>query len=408
MAQDAKPSHLMNTYSRQPLAITSGDGAWVYGQYEGEERRFLDALSGIAVNTLGHKHPRLVAALTDQINKVMHTSNVYEIPLQSQLADKLCELSGMEVAFFCNSGLEANEAAIKLARKHGHAKGYDLPEIVVYEKAFHGRSLATLSATGNAKVQKGFEPLVPGFVRVPLNDIAALEQAANAHPHISAVFLEAIQGEGGINPARADYLQAVRKLCDAKGWLLMIDEVQCGMARTGRWFAHQQAGIKPDVVAMAKGLGSGVPIGAVLARGEAAKVFGPGNHGTTFGGNPLAMRAALETIATIESDKLMEHAAQLGNFLIDSLRSQLGALPGVKEVRGQGLMIGVELMMPCAELVKRAMKQGLLINVTNDTVIRLLPPLIFTRAQAEQLLEILVPLVKSFLTEQAAAAPKAA
>jgi acetylornithine/N-succinyldiaminopimelate aminotransferase len=396
---DTAPSHLMNTYSRQPLAITRGEGAWVYGIYEGKEQRFLDALSGIAVNTLGHNHKRFVAALVDQMSKVIHTSNIYEIPLQSALADKLCALSGMDAAFFCNSGLEANEAAIKIGRKFGRDKGIELPEIVVYEKAFHGRSIATLSATGNAKVQKGFEPLVPGFVRVPLNDIAALENIAATRPNVSAVFLEAIQGEGGINPARAEYLLAARKLCDEKDWLLIIDEVQCGMARTGKWFAHEFSGVKPDVIAMAKGLGSGVPIGAIMARGAAAKVFGPGNHGTTFGGNPLAMRAALETIAIIESEGLMENAATIGSFIMTSLKHELAGLSGVKEIRGQGLMIGVELTVPCSELVKRAMAQGLLINVTGDTVVRLLPPLIFSREQAESLVTTLSSLIKTFLNK---------
>jgi acetylornithine/N-succinyldiaminopimelate aminotransferase len=397
---DTAPSHLMNTYSRQPLAITHGEGAWVYGIYEGKEQRFLDALSGIAVNTLGHNHKRFVAALADQMSKVIHTSNIYEIPLQSALADKLCALSGMDAAFFCNSGLEANEAAIKIGRKFGRDKGIELPEIVVYEKAFHGRSIATLSATGNTKVQKGFEPLVPGFVRVPLNDIAALENIAATRPNVSAVFLEAIQGEGGINPARTEYLLAARKLCDEKGWLLIIDEVQCGMARTGKWFAHEFSGVKPDVIAMAKGLGSGVPIGAIMARGAAAKVFGPGNHGTTFGGNPLAMRAALETIAIIESEGLMENAATIGSFIMTSLKHELAGLSGVKEIRGQGLMIGVELTVPCTELVKRAMAQGVLLNVTGDTVVRLLPPLIFSREQAESLVNTLVSLIKTFLSER--------
>lgn len=397
---EAAPSHLMNTYSRQPLAITRGEGAWVYGIYEGKEQRFLDALSGIAVNTLGHNHKRFVAALADQMSKVIHTSNIYEIPLQSALADKLCALSGMDAAFFCNSGLEANEAAIKIGRKFGRDKGIELPEIVVYEKAFHGRSIATLSATGNVKVQKGFEPLVPGFVRVPLNDIAALENVAATHPNVSAVFLEAIQGEGGINPAGTGYLLAARKLCDEKGWLLIIDEVQCGMARTGKWFAHEFSGVKPDVIAMAKGLGSGVPIGAIMARGAAAEVFGPGNHGTTFGGNPLAMRAALETIAIIESEGLMKNAADIGNFIMTSLKRELAGLSGVKEIRGQGLMIGVELNVPCTELVKRAMVQGLLLNVTGDTVVRLLPPLIFSHEQAESLVNTLVSLIKTFLSEQ--------
>lgn len=400
--------HLMNTYSRLPMAITRGEGAWVYGQYEGQERRFLDGLSGIAVNTVGHNHPVLVKALADQISKVMHTSNIYEVPLQAAVADKLCALSGMEVAFFGNSGLEANEACIKLARKYGHDKGIAAPEIVVYEKAFHGRSLATLSATGNAKVQKGFEPLVPGFVRVPLNDVAALEAVAASNPNVSAVFLEAIQGEGGINPARAEYLQACRRICDEQGWLLIIDEVQCGMARTGKWFAHQHAGVMPDVVAMAKGLGSGVPVGCILARGKAAAVFGPGNHGTTFGGNPLAMRAALTTMDIIENEGLLDNAAKVGAHLMASLKAALAGLAGVKEVRGQGLMIGVELAVPCGDITKRALAQGLLVNVTNDSVVRLLPPLIFTIEQADLLVSTLAPIIKSVLAEAAAAQPKAA
>nr|HMS79907.1 acetylornithine transaminase [Burkholderiaceae bacterium] len=279
-------SPVMPTYAPQPVAFERGDGAWLY-DYDG--RRYLDLLAGIAVNTLGHNHPRLVAAIQDQASKIIHTSNLFENPLREALAQRLVDLSGMTNVFFCNSGLEANEAAIKIARKHGHDKGIDLPEIVVYERAFHGRSLATLSATGNDKVQKGFEPLVPGFVRVPLNDVAALERVAAERPNVVAVFLEAIQGEGGIQPARVEYLRAVRALCDRKGWLMMVDEVQCGTGRTGRWFAHQWAGIVPDVMPLAKGLSSGIPVGAVVAHGEAAKVFKPGNHGTTFGGNPLAM-----------------------------------------------------------------------------------------------------------------------
>jgi acetylornithine aminotransferase len=401
-------SHLMNTYARLPLAITHGEGAWVYGLYQGAERRFLDGLSGIAVNTVGHNHPRLVQAIADQASKVIHTSNIYEIPLQAALADKLCALAGMDAAFFGNSGLEANEACIKLARKYGHDKGIDAPQIIVYERAFHGRSLATLSATGNPKVQKGFEPLVPGFVRVPLNDAAALEQAAAAHPNISAIFLEAIQGEGGINPARADYLRACRRICDERGWLLIIDEVQCGMARTGKWFAHQHADVRPDVIALAKGLASGVPVGCVLARGAAATVFGPGNHGTTFGGNPLAMRAALETIAIIESEGLLDNAARVGAWLREALERELSHHGGVVEIRGQGLMIGIELAVPCSKLSRRALDQGLLINVTNDRVIRLLPPLIFTQQQAQLLVDTLAPLVRAFLAEQAASTLEAA
>jgi acetylornithine/N-succinyldiaminopimelate aminotransferase len=402
-------SHIMNTYARQPLAISHGEGAWVYGSYKGgAERRFLDGLSGIAVNTLGHNHPKLVAALRDQVGKVIHTSNVYEIPLQSALADKLCALSGMDVAFFCNSGLEANEAAIKIGRKFGHDKGIAAPEVIVYERAFHGRSLATLSATGNAKVQKGFEPLVPGFTRVPLNDVAALEHLAATNKNISAIFLEAIQGEGGINPARADYLQACRRICDANDWLLIIDEVQCGMGRAGHWFAHEIAGVKPDVIAMAKGLGSGVPIGAILACGRAATVFGPGNHGTTFGGNPLAMRAALETIRIVEEEGLVHNAARVGAHIRASMARELAGHAGVVEIRGAGLMIGIELWKPCAEIALRALDAGLLCNVTNDRVIRLLPPLIFTMQQADSLVEILAPIVKQFLNETYDAEKKAA
>jgi acetylornithine/N-succinyldiaminopimelate aminotransferase len=399
--------HLMNTYSRLPMAITRGDGAWVYGHYQGEERRFLDGLSGIAVNTVGHNHPVLVKALTDQISKVMHTSNIYEVPLQAELADKLCALSGMDAAFFGNSGLEANEACIKIARKYGHDRGIAAPEIVVYERAFHGRSLATLSATGNAKVQKGFEPLVPGFVRVPLNDVAALEAVAASNPKVSAVFLEAIQGEGGINPARAEYLQACRRICDERGWLLIIDEVQCGMARTGKWFAHQWAGVIPDVVAMAKGLASGVPVGCILARGKAATVFGPGNHGTTFGGNPLAMRAALTTIEIIEGEGLLDNAATVGRHMMSRFAQLLAGKEGVKQIRGEGLMVGIELDVPCTQITSLALDQGLLVNVTYDKIVRLLPPLIFTIEQADLLVDTLVPIIETVLADVLAAKLKA-
>ncbi|WP_424192503.1 aspartate aminotransferase family protein [Ampullimonas aquatilis] len=386
--------HLMTTYIRQLVAFTHGEGAWLW---DSAGRRYLDALSGIAVNTLGHNHPGLVAALTDQIGKLIHTSNLYSMPMQEQLAAKLAALSGMERAFFCNSGLEANEAAIKLARLYGHNKGIALPEIVVYEKAFHGRSLATLSATGNVKVQKGFEPLVPGFVRVPFNDATAIERVAKTNPNVVAVFVEAIQGEGGINTLRTDYLREVRKLCDEHGWLLMIDEVQCGMGRTGKWFAHQWAGILPDVMPLAKGLGSGVPIGAILARGVAAETFKPGNHGGTFGGNQLAMRAALETIAVIEQDGLLQHAADLGEHFFSRFKAELADVPGVLEIRGKGLMIGIELIKPCAEIVALAREQGVLLNVTADSVIRLLPPLIFTQTQADLLIDTLVPIIRQFL-----------
>jgi acetylornithine aminotransferase len=387
---------LMNTYARQPVAFTHGDGPWLY---DTEGRRYLDCLAGIAVNTLGHNHPKLVAALREQVARIIHSSNLFEVPLQTELGAKLVELSGMTNVFFCSTGLEANEAALKIARKYGHERGIALPEIVVYERAFHGRSIATLSATGNEKVQKGFEPLVEGFVRVLLNDVAALERVAAERPNVVAVFLEAIQGEGGIQPARVEYLQAVRRLCDQRGWLMMVDEVQCGTGRTGRWFAHQWAGILPDVMPLAKGLASGVPIGAVVARGAAAEVFQPGNHGTTFGGNPLAMRAGLVTIATMQEDDLLDNASRLGQVIMSAIERGLAGMPGFVEVRGQGLMIGVELDRPCGVLVKRALDAGLVLNVTADRVVRLLPPLIFGVEHAEQLVGTLVPLIRRFLEE---------
>jgi acetylornithine aminotransferase len=387
-------SPLMSTYLPQPVAFERGEGAHLF---DTRGKRYLDCLSGIAVNTLGHNHPRLVAALTDQIGKLIHTSNLFEVPLQHEVATRLVSLSGMTNVFFCNSGLEANEAAIKIARLYGHNRGIREPHIVVYEKAFHGRSLATLSATGNEKVQKGFEPLVPGFRRVPLNDIAPLRALADSDPEIVAVFLEAIQGEGGITAARVDYLQQVRELCDQRGWLLMIDEVQCGTGRTGRWFAHQWAGIVPDVMPLAKGLGSGVPIGAVVARGAAADVFKPGNHGTTFGGNPLAMRAALTTIEVMEDDDLLHNAERLGAKLREDFTRELEKVDGFVEMRGKGLMMGIMLDRPCGALVQKALDAGLVLNVTAESVIRLLPPLIFTEEHAAQLVSTLVPLVKSFL-----------
>ena len=391
--------HVMNTYGRLPIALSHGRGSWVW---DTEGRKYLDGLGGIAVNTLGHAHPKLVPALQDQVTKLIHSSNYYQVPLQEQLAAKLVQLSGLANAFFCNSGLEANEAALKIARKYGHDKGIDLPEIVVYEKAFHGRSIATLSATGNPKVQKGFEPLVPGFVRVPLNDVAAIEEVARTRPNVVAVFLETIQGEGGINPTRSEYLQAVRRICDERGWLLMIDEVQCGIGRTGKWFAHQWAGIKPDVMPLAKGLGSGVPIGAVIAGPKAADVLQPGNHGTTFGGNPLAMRAGVETLRIMEEDKLLDNAARVGDALKSGLARELAGVRGVTDIRGQGLMIGIELDRPCGVLLNRAMEAGLLLSVTADKVIRLVPPLILTEDEAAQIVSILCPLIQQFLSEPAA------
>jgi acetylornithine aminotransferase len=395
---EAASPHVMNTYGRLPLALSHGQGCRVW---DVNGKAYLDALGGIAVNTLGHNHPRLVPALQEQISKLIHTSNYYHIPLQEALAAKLVELSGMTNVFFCSTGLEANEAALKLARKFGHDKGIERPEVVVYDKAFHGRSIATLSATGNPKVQAGFGPLVEGFIRVPLNDVDALKKATAGNPNVVAVFLEAIQGEGGVNPVDADYLRAVRKLCDEQDWLLMIDEVQCGMGRTGKWFAHQWAGILPDVMPLAKGLGSGVPIGAVVAGPKAAHIFAPGNHGSTFGGNPLAMRAGVETIRIMEEDSLLANAVKVGDHLKAALLRELGSLPGLKDIRGRGLMLGVELKVPCSELVGRAADQGLLISVTADSVIRLVPSLIMTTAEADEVVGILCPLVKQLLKEKA-------
>jgi acetylornithine aminotransferase len=391
--------HVMNTYGRLPIALSHGKGCWVW---DTEGRRYLDALGGIAVNTLGHGHPKLVPALQDQVAKLIHSSNYYEVPLQEQLAAVLCELSGLDSVFFCSTGLEANEGALKIARKYGHDRGITRPEIIVYEKAFHGRSIATLSATGNPKVQKGFEPLVEGFVRVPLNDLDAIEQVARTNPNVVAVFLETIQGEGGINPSRWEYLQGLRKLCDERNWLLMLDEVQCGIGRTGRWFAHQWAGIVPDVMPLAKGLGSGVPIGAVVTGPKASGVLGPGNHGTTFGGNPLSMRAGVETLRIMREDGVMENAAAVGARLKAGLERELGALPGVKEIRGAGLMLGIELDRPCGVLLGRAAEAGLMISVTADSVIRLVPPLILSADEADQIVTLLSPVVKAFLAEPTA------
>ncbi len=397
MAQiEAASPHVMNTYGRLPIALSHGDGVRVW---DINGKVYLDALAGIAVNTLGHKHPKLVPALQDQVARMIHSCNYYHVPGQEELAKLLVERSGLTNAFFCSTGLEANEAALKLARKFGHDKGIENPQIVVYEKAFHGRSIATLSATGNVKVQQGFGPLVEGFIRVPLNDIAALKRATEGNPNVVAVFFETIQGEGGINAMRAEYLREVRALCDQKDWLMMIDEVQCGMGRTGKWFAHQWAGIQPDVMPLAKGLGSGVPIGAVVAGPKAANILQPGNHGTTFGGNPLAMRAGVETIRIMEEDGLLQNAERVGKHIMDSLAKTFAGHAGVKEIRGQGLMIGIELAKPCGVLMQRAADAGLLISVTADSVVRLVPALILTQAEADQMLAILVPLIQAFLAE---------
>jgi acetylornithine aminotransferase len=397
MSAPAEP-HVMTTYGRLPIALSHGRG-WTVWDTEGRE--YLDALAGIAVNTLGHAHPKLVPALQDQVSKIIHSCNYYHVPLQEQLAAKLCEISGLSKAFFCNSGLEANEAAIKIARKFGHDKGVASPEIVVFDKAFHGRSIATLSATANDKLKVGFGPMVEGFVRIPLNDVPALQRVAADRPNVVAVFLETIQGEGGINPAHIDFLRSVRQLCDERGWLLMLDEVQCGIGRTGKWFAHQWAGIQPDVMPLAKGLGSGVPIGAIVCGPRAANVFGPGNHGTTFGGNPLAMRAGVETLKIMEEDGLLANAERVGAHLRAVLQREIGSLPGVVEIRGQGLMIGIELNRPCGEILGQAMEAGLLLSVTADTVIRLLPPLIIGTEQADHIVALLAPLVRAALARPA-------
>ena len=386
--------HVMNTYGRLPIALSHGNGCRVW---DVNGKCYLDALGGIAVNTLGHAHPKLVPALQEQIGKLIHTSNYYHVPLQEQLAAKLVALSGMNNVFFCNSGLEANEAALKLARKFGHDKGIERPEVVVFEQAFHGRSIATLSATANPKIQAGFGPLVEGFIRVPRNDIAALQRATEGNPNVVAVFLETIQGEGGVHAMQEQYLRELRALCDQRDWLLMADEVQCGIGRTGKWFAHQWAGIVPDVMPLAKGLGSGVPIGAVVAGPKAATIFQPGNHGTTFGGNPLAMRAGVETLRIMEEDGLLANAAQVGAHLKTAFHQVFANMPEVVEIRGQGLMLGIELDRPCGALLAMGAERGLLFSVTAERVIRLVPPLILTQAEADEIVRILSALVKDFL-----------
>ena len=393
-------THLMQTYAPQPVAFVRGDGVWLW---DTEGKRYLDALAGIAVNGLGHNHPVLVRALAEQAAKIIHTSNLFRVPEQEQAAERVCVLANMDNAFFANSGAEANEAAIKLARLHGYQRGVENATIVVMEKAWHGRTLATLSATGSRKAQAGFEPLMGGFLRVPYNDFAAVERLAD-NQSIVAVLLEALQGEGGIHVADAEYLRKLRALCDRKQWLLMIDEVQSGIGRTGKWFAHQWSGIVPDVITLAKGLGSGVPIGACLARGVAAKVFKPGNHGSTFGGGPLVSVAALTTLDVIAKDGLLEHAVRMGEVVKGGLERELSGIAGVKDIRGMGLMLGIELDRPCGDIVKRALAAGLVTNVTADRVIRLLPPLVIQEAEARHLVAILAPLVKAFLAEAPAAA----
>jgi len=388
--------HLMNTYGRQPVSFVKGEGVWLL---DDQGNRYLDALAGVAVNGLGHAHPKLISAIAEQAARLIHVSNIYQIREQERLAERLAEISGMDRVFFCNSGCEANEAAIKLARLRGHQRGIDNPEIIVMEKAFHGRTMATLSATGNRKAQAGFEPLVSGFVRVPFDDLEAVRQIASRNKNVVAVLVEPIQGEGGVNvphDAKA-YLEGLREICDENGWLLMLDEVQSGIGRTGTWFAFQHTDIMPDVMTLAKGLGSGVPIGACVAKGEAAEVLTYGKHGSTFGGNPLACTAGLTTLEVIASEQLRENAQAVGDWICEKLRAELSEVPGVQVIRNAGMMIGIQLDRPCGELVSLALAHQLLINVTAENVVRLLPPLVMKQDEADQLVRRLIPLIKGFL-----------
>ncbi len=388
--------HLMNTYMRQSVTFTKGEGVWLWDT-AGE--KYLDALAGVAVNGLGHAHPKLVKAISEQAAKLIHVSNYYHIAEQEALADKLCEVSGMDKVFFCNSGCEANEASIKLARLYGHNKGISNPEIIVMDKSFHGRTMATLSATGNRKVQAGFEPLVSGFIRVPYDDIEAVKQVASRNSNVVAILVEPVQGEGGINIPKdaSGYLETLRQICDAHGWLLMLDEVQTGIGRTGTWFAFQHTNIQPDVMSLAKGLGSGVPIGACVARGAAANVFTYGKHGSTFGGNPLACAAGLATLQAIEQEGLCKNAEKIGDLIRLGFEAEFKNTTGVTTVRNAGLMIGIELDRPCGDLVKMALAAKLLINVTADNVVRLLPPLVMNESEAKELVQRLATVIKTFL-----------
>lgn len=385
-------THVMNTYARLPVAFVSGEGAYLQ---DGDGKQYLDGLCGLAVTGLGHAHPRVAAALADQAGTLTHTSNLYEIPLQTRLADRLCEISGMEKVFFANSGAEANEAAIKLARIKGNKQGIKKPAVVVMDGSFHGRTMATLTATGNRKVHAGFEPLLSGFVRAPYNDVEAVRLIGENNPDVVAVFVEPVLGEGGIVIPGDDYLKELRKICDAHNWLLMLDEVQTGNGRTGKYFAYQHTGILPDVLTTAKGLGNGMPIGACLARGEAAELFAPGNHGSTFGGNPLACAAAHAVIDEIEEHDLCARAAELGERIVATLREGLAGNNRVKEIRNLGLMVATELNDDVPELVERGLEAGVLINVTQGNIVRLLPPLNLTDAQADELAGKVVDLIQS-------------
>ncbi|MEY3628621.1 MAG: hypothetical protein RLY91_387 [Pseudomonadota bacterium] len=390
-------SAISNTYGRLPVAFTHGKGVWLW---DTNGRRYLDAMAGIGVSCLGHDHPKLVAAISEQAARVIHTSNLYQVPQQEALAKRINEIANTTEVLFGNSGAEANEAAIKLARYYGYKKGNDLPTIITMESSWHGRTLGTLAATDSEKARTGFGPLPEGFVKVKYNDLEAVRSAGDKEPRVVAVLLEVLQGEGGIRPSDIAYMKGLRKLCDERGWLMMIDEVQSGIGRTGKWLAHQWADILPDVIVLAKGLGGGVPIGAIAARGPAAGVLGPGSHGTTFGGSPLVCAAGLATLGALESEKLLENAATVGAHLKAGLENALKGTPGVIEVRGQGLMLGIELEKPCGVLVGRALEAGLLINVTRDRVVRMLPPLLINKSEADEIVKILVPLIKAFNAEQ--------
>ena len=388
---------LMHTYKRQPVTFVRGQGAWLW---DDQDKQYLDALSGIAVCGLGHAHPAITEALCQQASTLVHTSNLYRVQRQQELADKLCGLANMDKAFFCNSGAEANETAIKLARLFGHKRGIQNPEIIVMEGSFHGRTLATLSATGNRRVQAGFEPLVSGFLRAPYDNLDALRNIAHNSHNVVAVLVEPILGEGGIVVPDSQYLNGIREICTNNGWLMMLDEIQTGMCRSGRWFAHQHNDILPDVMTLAKALGNGVPIGACLARGEAADVLQPGTHGTTFGGNPLASSAAISVINTLESGQLARRAEELGTYMLEEFRTNLGSVQGIEQIRGKGLLIGIELDRPCLELVAKGIERGLLINVTAERVVRLLPPLIINDQEAAQIVSGVCDLVRDFLHSQ--------
>ncbi len=397
-------SSVMSSYGRLPVSMQRGEGVWLW---DNDGNKYLDAHGGIAVCALGHGNQPLAAAIAEQATTLLHCSNYYSIPVQEQLGKELCEIAGMDKVFFCNSGAEANEACIKVARLHGHKAGIENPAIIVMENAFHGRTLATLTATGNRKIQAGFEPLVPGFVRAPFSDIEALKRIAESNKNIAAVMFEPIQGEGGVNPAQQGYLTAVRELCDQNNWLMMVDEVQTGMGRTGKWFAHQHEPVVPDVMAVAKALGNGVPIGACVASGAAAELIQPGSHGTTFGGNPLACRAALSVIEQLKSNDLVARAGALGERIAERLKQKLDNRPGVVSIRGRGLMMGVELDEPCGPLMKMALDEGLLITVTADTVARILPPYILTDAEADDLADRFGSVIVRFLEHNKAAAEPA-